>query len=155
MLALDVRTTYRTATRSDLESLLKLVQEFHQLEQLAFDPDLDRTALEQLLSDPALGQIWLIQQSNTILGYVIVTFGYSVEFRGREASIEELYLRPDYRKLGIGTQTLQFLESIYRSRNFTCLSLEVSAHNHSAQRVYRKAGFDDRGYRLMTKSCCV
>jgi GNAT superfamily N-acetyltransferase len=152
MLSLDLKTNYRSARNADLPLLLELVQEFHEFEELPFDPSLDRTALEQIVMDPSLGRIWLIYESSNVIGYVIVTFGYSLEYRGREACVDELYLRPAYRRRGIGSQTLHFVESECRSLNINFLSLEVDRHNNTAQIVYRKAGFDDRGYCLMTKS---
>lgn len=152
MLALELKPTYRAATLAEMPVLLELVREFHEFENLAFDPSLDRRVLEQIITDSTIGRIWIIDESNTAIGYVIVTFGYSLEFRGREACIDELYLRPAYRRHGIGTQTLQFVEAMCRSLNIRCVNLEVDRHNNAAQMVYRKNGFDDRGYCLMTKS---
>jgi GNAT superfamily N-acetyltransferase len=152
MLSLDLKINYRSARQADLPLLLELVQEFHEFEELPFDLSLDRTALDQIVMDPLLGRIWLIYESSNVIGYVIVTFGYSLEYRGREACVDELYLRPAYRRRGIGSQTLQFVESECRSLNVNFLSLEVYRDNNSAQIVYRKAGFKDDGYCLMTKS---
>ena len=151
MLALDLQTTYRAATIAQIPALLELVQEFHEFEELAFDSTRDRKVLEEIISTPSIGRIWLICESGQAIGYVIVTFGYSLEFRGREACIDELYLRPAYRRHGIGSKTLQFVESQCRSLGVNCLNLEVDRDNAAAQSVYRKSGFSDRGYCLMTK----
>lgn len=151
MITLNNQITYQTATLSEIDTLLPLIEAFHESEELPFDPMLDRRALQQLLSNPTLGRIWMIQNGDGAIGYVIVTFAYSLEFRGYEACIDEFYIRPAYQRQGIGTQTLQFVESYCQLHNINAISLEVAEDNDQAQRVYRKAGYDDRGYFLMTK----
>lgn len=151
MITLNRQTTYQLATLAEIETLLPLVQSFHQCEELPFDRTLDRRALEQLLTNPAIGKIWLIYDSDIAIGYVIVTFAYTLEYRGYEACIDEFYIRPAYRGQGIGTQTLQFVETYCQMHNINAISLEVAEDNNRAQHVYRKAGYDDRGYYLMTK----
>lgn len=152
MLTVDVNVAYRTATSKDVDILLELVKEFHQIEKLPFDPVLDRVSLQQFLSNPALGRVWLLTEQNRMIGYVAVTFSYSIEFRGLGAYIDELYLRSAYRGQGIGTQTLRFVEQFCRSLNISSVALSVHEDNERAQRVYRKAGYDDRGYQLMMKA---
>ncbi|MBD1843328.1 GNAT family N-acetyltransferase [Cyanobacteria bacterium FACHB-63] len=152
MLSVDVSVAYHIATSKDVDVLLELVQEFHQIEKLPFDPVLDRVSLQQFLSNPALGRVWLITERNQVIGYVAVTFSYSIEFRGLGAYIDELYLRSAYRGQGIGTQTLKFVEQFCRSQHIPSISLSVHDDNERAYKVYRKAGYDDRGYQVMMKA---
>ncbi len=152
MLTVDVNVAYRPATSKDVDVLLELVKEFHQFEKLPFDPVLDRVSLQGFLNDPSMGRAWLIYDREGVIGYVVVTFSYSVEFRGRGAYIDELYLRSSYQGQGIGTQTLKFVEEFCRSLNISSIALSVYEDNKRAQHVYRKAGYDDRGYQLMMKA---
>ncbi|MGG6265009.1 N-acetyltransferase family protein [Leptolyngbya sp. AN03gr2] len=152
MLSVDVNVAYRTATSKDVDVLLELVGEFHKIEKLPFDPVLDRVSLQQFLSTPALGRVWLITERDHVIGYVAVTFSYSIEFRGLGAYIDELYLRSDYRGQGIGSRTLKFVEQVCRSLNIPSLALSVHEDNERAYKVYRKAGYSDRGYQVMMKS---
>lgn len=152
MLTVDVDVAYRVATSKDLDILLQLVEEFHQFEKLPFDPVLDRGSLQQFLSNPAIGKTWLLYDRQRVIGYVAVTFSYSIEFRGLGAYIDELYLRASHRGQGIGTKTLKFVEQACRAMNISSLSLSVYEDNDRAKRVYRKAGYDDRGYQVMVKT---
>lgn len=152
MLSVDVNVAYRVATSKDVDVLLELVEEFHKIEKLPFDSVLDRVSLQQLLNHPALGRVWLITERSRVIGYVAVTFSYSIEFRGLGAYIDELYLRSAYRGQGIGSQTLKFVEQYCRSLNIPTLALSVHEDNERAYKVYRKAGYDDRGYQLMMKA---
>lgn len=152
MLSVDVNVAYHTATSKDVDVLLELVQEFHKIEKLPFDPVLDRVSLQQFLSNPALGRVWLITERDRVIGYVAVTFSYSIEFRGLGAYIDELYLRSAHRGQGIGTRTLKFVEQFCRSLNISSLALSVHEENERAYKVYRKSGYDDRGYQIMMKA---
>jgi ribosomal protein S18 acetylase RimI-like enzyme len=152
MLSVDVNVAHQVATSKDVDVLLEMVGEFHKIEKLPFDPVLDRVSLQQFLSNPALGRVWLITESNQVIGYVAVTFSYSIEFRGLGAYIDELYLRSAYRGQGIGSRTLKFVEQYCRSLNIPSLALSVHEDNERAYKVYRKAGYSDRGYQVMMKA---
>lgn len=142
---------YQMATIADLALLQDLVQEFHAIEQLPFDPEIDRRVLIHFLTDQSLGQAWLIQQNAEVIGYLILTLGYSLEYRGQDAFIDEFYLRPSYRRQGIGTQTLAFAEEVCKTLNVQALHLEVDFENPNAQRLYRKVGYQLHDRFLMTK----
>ena len=142
---------YQMATIADLALLQDLVQEFHAIEKLPFDHDIDRRVLIHFLTDQSLGQAWLIQQNAEVIGYIILTLGYSLEYRGQDAFIDEFYLRPPYRRQGIGTQTLAFAEGVCKTLNVRALHLEVDFENPNAQRLYRKVGYQLHDRFLMTK----
>lgn len=142
---------YRPAELTDLEIILQLVQEFHHSEKLAFDEKLDAQALEQLITEPSLGQLWLIQQDDDIADYTIIAWGYSLEFRGRDAFIDEFYLRPQYRQQGIGTQALSFIEKTCQDLGIQAVHLEVDFENPDAQRLYHRVGYQRHHRFLMTK----
>lgn len=142
---------YRVAAIGDLTTLLEFVREFHHNENLPFDDNIDRDVLTQFLTDESLGKGWLIQQEDDAIGYIILTLGYSLEYRGRDAFIDEFYLRPKYRGQGIGTQTLVFVEDACRVLGVQALHLEVDFENPDAQRLYHRSGYQRHDRFLMTK----
>lgn len=143
--------TYQLASLQDCDRLMELVREFYHHEQFPLNETATRTAIEQLLQHPDWGYIWLIQLGNEVIGYTVLTLGYSIEYLGRDAFIDEIYLRSAYRGQGIGTQTLSFLEEVGRSLNVNALHLEVEHKNLKAQRVYQKNGYEEHERHLMTK----
>ena len=142
---------YRVAAIADLTTLLELVEEFHQHEKLPFDATLDREVLRHFLTDESFGRAWLIEQDDAVIGYLVLTLSFSVEYRGRDAFIDELYLRPQYRGQGIGTQLLAFAEAACRRLKVRALHLEVHIENPDAQRFYHRAGYQNYDRLLMTK----
>lgn len=143
--------TFALANSADADMLLQFMQEFYAFDHLEFEEESARRALTTLLNDAALGRVWLICTDSVAIGYVVLVFGFSLEFRGRDAFVDEFYLREEYRGKGIGTQALHFVEDACRSLNIRALHLEVSRDNTPAQRVYRAFGFVDHDRYLMTK----
>lgn len=146
-----MKINFRIAENSDIETLMQFIQEFHEIEHLPFDETTDHTVLTQLLNNNFLGRVWLIQDGSKAIGYVVLTFGYSLEFRGRDAFIDELYIRESHQGQGIGTSVLQFVEEACPALGIQALHLEVDRTNTGAQHLYRKVGFEDHNRYLMTK----
>jgi GNAT superfamily N-acetyltransferase len=145
------QANYRLAAIADLALLLELVQEFHEHENLPFDENIDRDVLTHFLTHESLGQAWLIFQADEAIGYIVLTLGYSLEYRGHDAFIDEFYLRPQYRGQGIGTQTLAFAEDTCKVLGVRALHLEVDFNNPNAQKLYRRVDYQGHDRFLMTK----
>ena len=145
--------TFRVATESDAATLLPFMRDYYAFDGHAFDEQKARAALITLLRDPNLGRVWLILANTDEadkhektgrelpVGYIVLCFGYSLEWLGRDAFVDEFYLLPDYRGRGWGRKTMAFLEDAARSRNVTALHLEVMHQNTTALQLYRKLGF--------------
>ena len=87
----------------------------------------------------------------TPVGYIVLTFGYSFEYHGRDSFIDELYIEPQYRRQGIGKRAMQFVEERARELGVNAIHLEVDQGNDPAAELYRRAGYDDHSRFLMTK----
>jgi diamine N-acetyltransferase len=136
---------------SDTALVLEMMQEYYVFDRHAFDEPKARTALENFLNNPTFGQAWLICEDATPVGYAVLTFGYSLELLGRDAFIDELYLREKYRGRGWGRRALEFIEEQARIFGVRAIHLEVVRDNVTAREIYRKSGFRDRGHFLMSK----
>jgi len=145
-----MEATFKPAETSDIDTLLILLQEFYQIEHLKFDRN-TCDALTNLLNNKSYGGVWLIQHQEETIGYVVLTIGYSLEFHGRDAFIDELYIRSNYRGQGIGTKTLEYMQEVCRSLGIKALHLEVDRVNRKAQEVYHRFGFQDHDRYLLTK----
>jgi GNAT superfamily N-acetyltransferase len=132
------------------ESILPLMERFYAEERYPFDPAKARNALEPLLADPALGRAWLIQEGSAILGYFVLTLGWSLEYGGRDAFVDELFVLPAHRGRGLGRSALERMVEACRELGVQALHLEVERENPAAE-LYRKAGFDDHDRFLMTR----
>ena len=143
--------SFRPAALSDLETLIDLVRAFYEEDGTPFDAAAARTALRGLFADAESGVAFLIENGAEALGYLVVTFGYSLEFLGRDAFVDELYVRPQARGQGLGREALRIAEQACREHGVRALHLEVRRGNAPAQGLYHAAGFEDREHYLMTK----
>jgi GNAT superfamily N-acetyltransferase len=116
-----------------------------------FDELRRRAIFEDFVKEASFGRAWLIFAGEKPAGYVILTLGFSFEYRGRDAYIDELYLEAQLRGRGIGRQTVEFVEEAARGLGVNAIHLEASQANATAIELYRRAGFVDHDRRLMTK----
>ena len=145
----DVRIA--PATSDDLEDLMPLMQEFYAGERLSFDERVLRRALVELWREPLHGAVWLARFGGSAVGYGVLCFGFSLEYRGRDAFVDELFVRPDRRNSGIGSHLLDAMEAACRESGIDALHLEVDHDNPHGRRLYVRRGFVDHERNLMTK----
>ena len=131
--------------------VLSLMREFYEIEHLDFAEEPARRALRQILESHQHGVVALMHAGEEIAGYLVLTFGFSLEFHGRDALMDELYVREAYRGRGAGTLSLAFVEEICRAEGIHALHLEVDRANPDAQRLYHRADYQDHDRYLLTK----
>jgi ribosomal protein S18 acetylase RimI-like enzyme len=147
-----VDPVFKPATSDEIEILIVMMRDFYAHDgTVAFDEAIARRSLLGVISDDTFGRVFLILLANEVAGYAVLTFGYSLEFHGRDAFVDEIYLRAEYRGRGIGKRALQFLTEVCAAEGVNALHLEVERTNTPAQAVYRKFGFEDHDRYLMTK----
>jgi len=143
--------TFKIAGPADAELLLGMMREFYECEHIEFVEGDARCALAQILSDGSLGRVWLIESGGEVAGYLVLTLGFSLEFKGRDAFVDELFLRAAFRGRGLGRRALEFAEAACRGLGVRALHLEVERANAAAGLLYRRYGFAEHDRHLMTK----
>jgi len=145
---------WHSATADDEPALLASLAAFYAEEKLVFAPAEARTTLRQLLTTPALGQVFiLLDRSDAArmpLGHIALTLGFSLEFHGRFALLDELYLAPSVRGRGYGRAALDTAAAWACAHEVATLRLEVNHANRRAREFYLAAGFADDRRDLLT-----
>ena len=142
--------TFRNMTIQDRDLVLPMVETFYQSD--AVDHPVEREILERSFQaavdpgEPLLRGI-LVYQGQAPAGYIYVTQCYSAEVGGRCVFIEEIFLLPPFRGMGLGHQIMAWIESQYPSaRRFR---LEVTEVNQRAAALYEKSGYQYLHYDQM------
>ncbi|WP_299206944.1 GNAT family N-acetyltransferase [uncultured Tateyamaria sp.] len=140
------------ATPEHFARLDALVAAFHAEEGITLSDDARAAGLQPLLDGIPHGAAYLIGPPRAPIGYVVVTFGWSIEFGGMDGFVDEIFIRPGVRGRGIATEVLLALPRALGGAGVKALHLEVASDNITAQRLYARAGFRLRdGYHLMTR----
>ncbi len=142
--------TFVDLDRTNRETVLDLMCQYYAYDRIPYDRQAACHAVEQLAEDRSRGRIWVIRAGGETAGYCVLTLGYSLEFRGRTAFIDELFVQEGFRGRGIGTRALRFLKETAGALGVKVLRLEVERKNSDARELYRKAGFEEQDRDLMT-----
>lgn len=139
----------RLSSEQDVPLILPLVRAYHAFEHLESTASGREFAVRKLVGDRALGGIWLVFERQTPAGYIALCRGYSIEFGGCDAFVDEFYLEPAFRGKGIGAQVLELIKDEASVLEIRALHLEVARDNRSARRLYTRAGFAPREQYLL------
>jgi GNAT superfamily N-acetyltransferase len=145
-------TAITAATTGDLESLVPMMRQMQEDDPWSepFHEPTVRANLAELLQNPAYGVIYLVREENAPIAYLVICFDYSLEYRGKGAWIDELFVEAAHRGKGIGTQLLDLAEAASREHHAKFIHLEVT-HGNPAIELYRRRGFQDHQRYLMSK----
>lgn len=141
----------RPAVPDDLPALLPMVRDLQLHEHLPPPGKEVEAALRSLLADDRLGCVLVAEQEGQPVGYTVLGFGYSLEFHGRDAFVDELYVADAARGQGLGTLLLDAAEMACRARGIKALHLESGHGNPRATGLYERRGFKAHERHLMTK----
>lgn len=143
----------RPAATADEPHLLSMMRQLAEQEPNpgVFHQALVGKTFRFLLEHPERGRIWMLSVNEKSAGYIVLTLGFSFEFHGTDAFIDELYVVPEFRRRGFGMQAVQHLEAEAKSLGVNALHLEVDNGNDSAFELYRRTGFEHHHRFLMTK----
>lgn len=137
------------AGADDIERLLPMIAAYHAEEGIAVDEDHRREAVMPLLDGSPHGAVWFIGPRMSPVGYVAVSFGWSIELGGMDGFIDEIWVRAPVRGRGMGSEAVSMLLKSLKAAGVRALHLEV-AEGNPAERVYARAGFRRRDFALMT-----
>jgi ribosomal protein S18 acetylase RimI-like enzyme len=140
----------RRATLDDFDAVLIRTRALNAQEGIEIAGPMLEAGLRRLLSDHALGRCWLIEHRGAAIGHAIVTFGFDLEFGGRDACLTELWIDPAERGQGAGTTVLALLDDELRTEDVRALHLGVRPDNPTI-RLYERAGFVPSRHRFMTR----
>ena len=104
--------------------------------------------VENCVNDSPYLEGYIFEADKLLLGYGMVAKSFSTEFGKPCMWIEDLYLKEEYRGLGIGSRFLNFVAEKYPD---TILRLEVEADNERAIKTYKKCGFEELPYMEMKR----
>lgn len=139
----------RPAGPADLDTLAAMRRDFCAGDAHPFDPEESGQALARLLEHPEWGGVLLAEADGRAAGYTVWTLGFSLEFGGRDALLDELYVRPEERCRGLGSALLDQARCVAHAAGAGHLHLEAMS-GAGMEDYYRRRGFSPRPSTYMT-----
>ena len=140
----------RRALLNDVPQLVAMMTEFYSDARYPLNPRRATDAFNELLADERLGYVWFVQSDSRDVGYVVVTFCYSMTFGGLTAVVDDFFIQPAFRGMGLGKAALQEVRAHCASHGIRGIYVSAGRDNASALAVYRRAGFVATDHVLLT-----
>lgn len=98
-------------------------------------------ALRPILEAPGIGEIW-VGETETLIGYLVMSWGWGIESGGKEALIDEIYVVPKNRGYGIASDLLAAALKSAREQETKTVFLETEKSNPRSRLLYEKFNFE-------------
>jgi GNAT superfamily N-acetyltransferase len=133
-------TTIRLATEADMEVLFGLILELAEYEKLADAVAGDPEVLRRTLFEQRAAEALIAELDGYAIGYAIFFTTFS-SFECRSGIwIEDVYVRPDKRRDGIGRAVMEQIAALALERGHVRLEWTALDWNEPALRFYEKLG---------------
>jgi GNAT superfamily N-acetyltransferase len=133
---------YETAAAKDLAQMVALLgQLFEQEAEFTPDSAKQEAALKMILADPKAGKLYVAKDGSKVVAMASLLYTVSTAEGGKAALFEDLVVRPDHRKQGIGAKLLEYVIAQARADGVLRLTLLTDMQNEQAQVLYRRLGF--------------
>ncbi len=141
----------RPATLADVPALLPRSRALQDHEGIAISDAALEQAMREMLADPDLGCVFVIEDDGRDVGYAFLSYSFDLEFAGREAWLTELFIDDAVRGRGAGAFALAAIEPELRARGVRAFHLQVREEN-PALRLYERAGMRRVPRLIMSKT---
>jgi len=147
----------RQGTNEDLSLILEFIREIADYEKLSHEVVTTEDILKgNLFGEKKYAEVIIAEFEGKSVGYAIFFHNFSTFLGKKGLYLEDLYIRPQYRKKGFGKKLFLHVRGIAKERNCQRLEWSVLDWNTSAIEFYESLGAKSMSdwtvYRLDTKT---
>ena len=146
----NMNTTIRAMTPADKDSVMEMMRVFYNSPAVLSNgsDEIFARDIEGCVSDNPYVEGYMFEQDGAVQGYGMAAKSFSTEYGRQCIWLEDIYIKAEYRGLGIGSQFIDYITKKYPD---ALLRLEVEEENDRAVHVYKKSGFEFFEYKEMKK----
>lgn len=140
----------RSMAEDDREEVAKMMKTFYASPAVMtngsaeiFDADISACVSQ----NPFLEGL-IFELGGEIAGYAMLAHSFSTEFGKPCVWVEDIYVKPEFRRKGIGREFFEYLQKRFGG---CVIRLEAERENTPAVELYKKCGFEEMGYLEMIK----
>lgn len=141
--------TFQNLQQSQIDFIVSMMRDFYAIDNYPINIEESKQLFETFIANSNLGKAWLIYKGEEVIGYVILTFVFSFEYKGILAFLDELYIKNEHQGKGFGKQAVQFIQQVSSQLNVKMLYLEVEQHNENAQKLYLAQDFEVHNRKIL------
>lgn len=131
----------RPAQIADIPQILALIRELAEYEKLAHEAVADETTLAtQLFGDAPAAEVVIAEVDGQAAGLALFFHNFSTFLGKRGLYLEDLYVKPAYRGLGLGRRLMVHLAGVAITRDCGRFEWSVLDWNAPAIAFYRELG---------------
>lgn len=140
----------RLMEEKDRETVLEMMRVFYASPAVLSNgsDEIFKADIDNCLSGSPYLEGYVFKSECELLGYGMIAKSFSTEFGMPCIWIEDIYLKENYRGIGIGSAFFAHIEKKYPNHIYR---LEVEAENERAIHTYLKNGFEELPYMEMKK----
>ena len=140
----------RNMTEQDTQEVMDMMRVFYAFPAVQSNgsDEIFENDIKNCVSGSPYLEGYIFEKEGQILGYAMAAKSFSTEFGKPCVWIEDLYMKPESRGLGIGSKFFEYIEEKYSD---VVVRLEVEEENERAVHVYKKAGYEVLPYMEMIR----
>ncbi len=141
MKEVNEKLVIRETTEADISDILTLIRELAEYEKLSYSVTADENLLkEYLFGKNKLAYVVFAEYEGELAGQALFFYNFST-FKGKPGIyLEDLYVRPAFRKKGIGKALLNYLVELAKIKNCGRVEWVVLDWNQPAIDFYKSLG---------------
>ena len=140
----------REIKAQDKDIFVQMAKEFYKSEAVISEIPTQNilNTFDEVNSNSPYAKAYIIEHDGDTAGYALIGITYSNEAGGLVVWVEEIFIKENYRGLGLGSEFLSYVEQEFgdKAKRFR---LEISHDNDSAQRLYERKGYQPLDYMQM------
>jgi len=140
---------FKPFTVQDAPVVVYMMQEFYAIDNYPMDVAVAKDLFLEFIANNSLGSGWTLVLDGEVMGYFILTFVFSFEYKGRIAFLDELFVSEKARGRGLGKKALGFIAQQAKLLSLKIIYLEIENHNEAARKLYLSNGFTLHNRALM------
>jgi GNAT superfamily N-acetyltransferase len=125
----------------NIPQILSMIKEFADFENLtAYCRVTEKNLCDVLCGDDSFAESLVVFADETPIAYAIF-FPHFSSFKGqRSVYLEDIYIKPEFRRCGIGEKMLRKIAEIGKTQNASRIDFQVLKSNEKAINFYKKLG---------------
>jgi len=132
----------RDATIADYKSVMELYNLF--VKENRFNNSID-DSFNEVIHDPS-SHLWVAEYENEIIGFIAFSVRTVVRKPQPILEVDELFVNPLHRRLGVAKQFFIKMEEFASSNNYHSIFIESDYDRKDAHAFYESRGYKNAGY---------